>query len=279
MFTKTELLEKGVPADAADEIISAFLDSETDPLLEMQKALKGDSDSDKEPEERSLFKAEEGDDEDDKKKDEDDEDYDEKYMKKHIKRYMKENKPTCQRMMKKSGWDSDDDDSPKEGKESKMKKAMDEIDMDSEGAIVEMTDLAPFLVSQTEFNDEMVKAISKLTEQVNYITEKTDKSFDLMQKAARLQVKQSEGLNEFLNVPQGRKGTISTGVMAKAVDTNKFTREDNTIIYSSLMKAVKSGDKDAGMVISAFESAGHDANRLNNDQKKYIQEIITKEAN
>jgi hypothetical protein len=142
-----------------------------------------------------------------------------------------------------------------------------------------MTDLAPFLASQSEFNEEMVKAVSKLAEQIDCITEKTDKSFELMQKAARLQVEQSKGLNEFLNVPQGRKGTVSTGVMAKAVDTSKFTREDNTIIYSSLMKAVKNGDKDAGMVISAFESAGHDANRLNNDQKKYIQEIITKEAN
>ena len=143
-----------------------------------------------------------------------------------------------------------------------------------------MTDLAPYLNSQSEFNENMVKAMSKLADQVDYITEQTEKSFELMQKAARVQIDQSKELKGFLSTPQGRKGVVANVEMKKAIEpTSKFSSDDNRIIYSELMKAVKGGSKEAGMVISAFESAGHNANRLNNDQKKYIYDMITKEAN
>ena len=261
-MTKEELLQKGVSDEAADEIMSAFSDEnvEDNSLLALQKALDGD------PEMDSLFKAEkkEGD-----EKDEDDE-YDESYMKKHMKRYMKANKKSVSKMVKDFG-DSGED----------MKKAIEDIDTDSEGAVVEMVNLAPYLESQNEFNQKMVKAISDLHGQIEVVSVQTEKSFDLIQKAAKVQIEQAKEVNTFLSVPKGRKGVIASAEMMKAgnVESSKFSRDDNNIIYRTLMKATKEKDTKAGMIISSFETAGHDANRLNASQKQYIQELLAKEAN
>ena len=261
-MTKEELLSKGVSEDVADEIILAMdtQEDEQDSLSALQKAL------DDVPEEMELLEKAEDEDEDD----EDKEDYDEKYMKKYMKRYMKANKGSCQKMMKELG-DAGE----------KMSKAIDDFDEDADGAVIEMAELAPILEEQSELNAKMLKAIVVLSDQIESITEVSAKNYDLMTKAAKVQVEQAKGLQDFMSVPSGRKGVVAGAPLEKAIqpDATKFAPEDNQIIYQSLMKAVKEGDRNAGLVISAFDSKGKDANRLNTVQKKYIHELLSKEAN
>jgi hypothetical protein len=272
-MTKEELLQKGVSEDVADEIISAFEDGgQENSLSLLEKALNKGSDK-----QESLFKAEEeGEEKEEKesKKEEgeeeeegEDKDYDEKYMKKYMKRYMKENKKACSKAAKEVGMFNDE-----------MKKAMDDIDTGAEGAVVEMNDLAPYLNAQRKFNDTMAKAIKEISSQVILISSQNEQSFDLMEKAARVQVEQAKAIDGVFSQPQGRKGVMSSAVqpMAKAVD--QFVKEDNTRIYSVLMKAVKTGDRTAGQVISVFESCGKNANKLNITQRQYVSELLNKEA-
>lgn len=264
-MTKEELLHKGISEEMADEIIAGFSTDteEGNSLLDLQKAL--DDDPGKMD---SLIKAEdnEGDD-----KGDDDKDYDEAYMKKYMARYMKKNSKSCQKMMKDLNLSGE-----------KMAKAIDDLDLESEGAVVEMTDLSPFLSEFKEQFGDMVKAISAFANQVETVSAKTDKAYDLMHKAATVQAEQAEAINGFISVPNGRKGVIADMNKAKTTQVQSgfsFTKEDNRLIYSSLMKAVNDGDKDAGIVIGAFESHGHDANKLNQAQRKFISDIISKEAN
>lgn len=266
MITKEELLQKGVSEEIADEIIATFdeIDTEDDSLLALQKALdKKDSNS-----EQDLFKADEG----DKKEDNDDkDDYDESYMKKYMSRYMKKNMKSCQKMMKEIG-----------GYSEKMSKAIEDFDLDSEGAVVEMTDLKPFLDDVNEVFDGMSKAISTLADRIIAIEDKTESTYDLMHKAATVQADQAKEINEFLSVPQGRKGVVSG--MNKAQDTNvvnktSFSKEDNDFAYKTLQKALHNGEKDAGTLISVFESNGHDLNNLRPAQRQAISTFISKGVN
>lgn len=261
MLTKEELLQKGVPEEAADEIISAFSEgnNDQDPIDALQKALVDDPDMD------HLIKADKEGDMD--KKDNEDE-YDESYMKKYMKRYMKENKASVQKMMKNLGAASEN-----------MNKAISDIDSDSDCAVVEATDLAPYLESQTKFNGELVKAMSDFNDRVDIVSAKVEKAYDVLQKASKVIVEQSKGLNSFLSTPQGRKGSISADMKKAAqVDIKQISKEDNAFIYKTLMKATRNGDEKAGVIVSAFESMGHDAKKLNTAQKQYLQELLKKEV-
>lgn len=259
-MTKDELLQKGIDPEVADEIIAAFEETtDGNSLSALQKALDDDGMD-------SLFKAKggKGKEEED---DEDDEDYNAEYMKKHMKRYMKENKSACEKTAKESGLF-----------EEKLEKAIDNFDTNADGAIVEMADLLPILEQQKEFNSALQKAVEFISGQVLLISKQNEQSFDLMQKAARVQVEQANSLGEFLSVPQGRKGVIATMQKAGPV-ASAVTPEGNKMIYQTLMKAVQGGDKMAGQIISAFESHGHDASKLSDASKKYINDLIQKGAN
>ena len=259
-MTKEELLQKGVSEEDADEIIQAFSQEDEDSLSALQKALEDDPADD-------LMKAGKAKAEDDDEKGDDD-DYNEEYMKKYMKRYMKENRASSKKIM---------NDLEESGED--MKKAIDDFDVDAEGAVIEMSDLKPILSDQSNFNSGMVKAISEINDQIFSITRKLDQTYDLMQKAAKVQVEQAKGVSEILSEPQGRKGVIATSDMQKAGESVSFSPEDGKVIYTSLMKAVREGDKNAGYVISAYESAGKNVNLLTPQHKQYIHELISKEAN
>jgi len=254
-MTKEELLQKGISEDVADEIVAAFEETENsaNSLLLLEKALNKDSGK-----QESLFKAkdEDGDDEDD-----DADDYNEEYMKKYMKRYMKENKKSCSKAAKEVGLF-----------EGEMKKAIDDIDRDAEGAVIEMVDLAPILDSQREFNESMSKAIQEISSQIAVISAQTEEGFDLMEKAARVQVEQAKALDTVLSQPQGRKGVTANVNMAKAAEI--VTPEQNQMVYKTLMKAVSSGDKQAGQIISVFESAGKTIRALTPAQRQYVNELM-----
>lgn len=258
-MTKDELLEKGIAEETADEIVAAFSNSEEDSLLTLQKAL------DDSPEMDGLFKADKKAEESEDGDSEDEDDYNEAYMKKYMKRYMKENKKSSAKAAKEVGIFGE-----------KMEKAISDIDTDSEGAVVEMTDLAPFLSTQSEFNESMVKAISELAGSIDLVSAQAEKSYDLMQKSAKVQVEQARGMDDFLSTPQGRKGVIASADMQKA---QIVSADQNEEIYKVLMKAVKEKDHTAGQIISAFESRGKNANMLNKVQKEYINDLLKKEAN
>jgi hypothetical protein len=268
MFTKEGLLLKGVSEAVADEIIAALAADPQDEnsLLALQKALDGSD-------EQTLLKAkgekkesdgkdkEPDDDEDDK------DDYDEKYMKKHMPRYMKENKSAVKKGVKDAGLFAD-----------KMEKAIEDIDP-GEGGFIELNDLGPYLAAQKEFNEEMLKAVELISGQNEILVANTEKSFSLMQKAAKAQLDQAELVKGFMGTSVGRKGVIADARMVKAGDpAGTFTPEENKLIYSVLMKATKEGNSDAGIVISAFESSGKNANILNKSHKKFIRDLIEKEA-
>lgn len=255
-MTKEELLQKGITEEELDQYVSSLSSDsqEEDPLQALQKALDGD------PEMDTLLKAEKNEDDDKDDSDEGKEEYNEKFMKK-MKRYMKEKGKIFKDMK-----DSEKD----------MKKAVEDLDLESEGAVVEMEDLAPLLNILVPAIENMAKAIPELAERIEVVSAQTDKNYDLMQKAAKVTVEQSKSVNEFLNVPNGRKGVTESTEMQKA---QKTSIEQSKIIYDVLLKAVKEKDKDAGYIISAFESAGKDLNRLNQAQKTYIHQLIQKEAN
>ena len=259
-MTKEELLSKGVSENVADEIIAAFEDNgQENSLSLLEKALNKKEDTDE-----SLFKAadkEEG----DKGEEEDDDDYDEKYMKKYMKRYMKENEKEFEGEMKKSS--------------ASMKKAREDFDMDAEGAVVEMADLKPFLDNQMSMNDTMCKAISNLQAELKVISAQNEESYSIMTKAARVQVEQAKALDSVFSQPVGRKGLIAQVPETKMQKAVEFAAADNAQVYSVLMKATRAGDTTAGLLISAFESAGKNVNSLNPVQKKYISELLIKEAN
>jgi len=254
-MTKEELLEKGVSEEVADEIISAFDEqsSSENSLEQLEKALSPEA------QESSLFKA------DDPEEDEED-DYNEEYMKKYMKKYMKENKSACTKAAKELGLFG-----------GEMKKAIDNFDTDVEGAVVEMAELAPILEKQGEFNEKMAKAIEYIAGQVSLIVDENSKSFDIMQKAARVQIEQAKAMDSFLGQPTGRKGVTATA-MAKASEVATDPNH-SALVYNVLMKAVKSGDVQAGGVISLFESAGQNINALTDDQKRYVSDLLSKEAN
>ena len=269
MLSKDELLQKGVSEEVANEIIAAF---EADPqdensLLALQKALDGSDETD-----QTLSKAK-GDDKDkdgkDKEPDDDDDDYNEKYIKKHMVRYMKENKSSVKKGMKDAGLFAD-----------KMEKALEDIDTDT-GAIIELNDFGPYLAAQREFNSEMLKALEMIVGQNEVISANLEKSFSLMQKAAKAQIDQATLVQGFMGKPVGRKGVIVAD-MSKAdknVDPNGlFTPEETKLAYQLLFKATKEGNSDAGTVISAFESSGKNPNILNKSHKKFIRDLIAKEA-
>lgn len=260
-MTKEELLSKGVSENVADEIIAAFEDNgQENSLSLLEKALNKKEDTDE-----SLFKAEKKDDEEKKDDDGDDDDYDEKYMKKYMKRYMKENEKEFEGELKKCS--------------TSMKKAREDFDMDAEGAVVEMADLKPFLDNQMLMNDTMCKAISNLQAELKVISAQNEESFSIMTKAARVQVEQAKALDSVFSQPAGRKGVIAQVPGTKMQKAVEFAAADNAQVYSVLMKATRAGDTTAGLLISAFESAGKNVNSLNPVQKKYISELLIKEAN
>jgi hypothetical protein len=257
MITKDELLQKGISDEVADEIIAGLSDEGSENSLQaLEKALKGET-------QESLFKGygggkkkdeDEDDDEDDDADEGEEKDYDEKYMKKHMKKYMKENKEEMEKCY------------------GTMKKAISDIDPDSDGAVVEMSDLNPLLQSQAEMTNSMRKAIDAIAEQVALISDNSEKSYNLMQKAAAVQLEQAKGVDTYLSGSQGRRGVVST--MTKAVNP-----ETTNEVYKALFKAVREGDRKAGEIISAFESSGKNLNALSVSAKQYIHDLITKGAN
>ena len=258
MFTKEELLQKGISEEVADEIIAAASDEGSENSLHaLEKALNSTS-------EDVLLKADggkgKGEDEDDEGGE--DSDYDESYMRKYMKRYMMENKKACGKMAKEAGIFG-----------GEMKKAVEDLDMNADGAVAEMVDLKPILEAQCADIAELAKAVKTLAEQVVYISDRQDQSYDIMTKAAAVQVETAKGMSEFLSVPQGRKGVTASVDMQKAT-ANNVTPEMTKMIYSTLMKAVTSGDRKAGEVISAFESSGKRVERLNSTQRQYINELM-----
>lgn len=252
MLTKEELLQKGISDEIADEIVAGYpsedSQDEVSPLEDLQKAL--------DPEMDNLSKAAKGEKEEDSE-DEEKGDYNENFMKK-MKRYMKEKGKMF-----------------KEEKEE-MKKAVDELDLDSEGAVIEMADLAPILERQAEFNEIMSKAIENIAANMVIVSEKSDKSFDLMQKAAKVTAVYAGGMDKFLATPEGRKGVVADAKMNKAKET---AVEQNRIVYEVLQKATLSGDREAGYIASVFESSGKNLKVLNDKQRAYINTLIKKEAN
>jgi len=255
MLTKEELLEKGLSDEVADEVIASFSDENEDPLQALNKAIND------EPEMDTLFKADEGEAKKSEKEDEDD-DYDEKFMKKHMKRYMKENKKSCGEDAKEAGIFGDE-----------MKKAIDEFDTDSEGAVIEMTDLKPILEQFGTAIETMSKAIPELASRVDLISAQHDESFDVLKKAAKVTALQAESLGSFLETPTGRKGVVASADMMKAqtvaVDRNKQ-------VHEVLLKAVKEKDLKAGEIIGMFESAGHQYQALTKADKEYISNLLIK---
>jgi hypothetical protein len=263
-MTKEELLQKGLSEEVADEVIAAF-EAEKNPENSLQLLEKALNEGTPEEDLLKAKKDEENDDSGDEKED----DYNEEYMKKYMKRYMKANKKACGKMAKEVGLYGDD-----------MKKAVEDIDADAEGAVIEMVDLKPFLDKQLLVNESMAKAIEDISGQVLSISAKQESTFDIMKKAANLQIDQAKSMGQYLSTPMGRKGKTSFTAkeMTKA---QELTVDPNSIkkVYSVLMKATQNKDRRAGEIISKFESCKKDITQLSGPERKYIGELLTKEVN
>jgi len=253
MITKEELLQKGIASEEVDKIISA-LEGQTEnssPLEALNKALNDDSEMD------SLFKAKEGEDDED---DEDGEEFDEKFMKK-MKKYMKTKEHS----------EPDGD----EGMFGKMKKAVETVDPNAEGAIVEMAELSPVLNAMVETVEDMAKAISSLTKKIELISSQNSESYNLMAKAAAVTAETAEIVSGIGNAPLGRKGAL----MADMKKAQTLPSVDSQKVWTVLAKAINNGDIKAGEIGSKFESSGKRFNFLSDAEQSYVKELMTKEAN
>lgn len=238
-MNKEQLMAKGLSPEAADEVIASFAGSTAgSPILELHKAIKKGGKAD------DLFKAEEEEEDEEKAGDGDDDDDD---------------------MEKGEDIDEDGED---------LEKAISDINAHGEGAVVEMTDLAPYLRATAKFNKSMLKAVSDLVAENRTIKAQNAELYDIMHKAASVQVLTAETLEKAMGAPAGRKGvtTVSSQILekAKAVDTDAKT------VYVTLEKAMLTGDRRAGLVLSAFESAGKQVGKLDKSSREYIAELIKK---
>lgn len=262
MITKKELLAKGIDPATADEIL-ASMDRENDsPLANLRKAMNGENEM------NSLFKAEhsepDGDEDGDGDGDGDEDDYDEEYMKKYMKKYMKANKELCK---------ADAEDVGLFDKE--MKKAIENMDFDAEGAVVEMTDLAPFLDSQLQFNSKMAKAIMSLAKGVELIIEQNAEGYSLLHKASAVQIETAEIISGISKTPNGRKGMITQDLVKARTVVGGVSP---MAVWNVLAKAINNGDMKAGDIGSKFESSGRRFDFLNPEEQNYVKELIGKEA-
>jgi hypothetical protein len=243
MLTKEQLLSKGLSPDAADEILAAVGEQKDEnSLTALRKALEP-----KDKEAGKLFKAE-GEEEDDE---EDDEEEEKKFMKK--------------KKMKKSDDNDVDDD---------LKKAIDSIDSNADGAIVEMADLSPILEAIVDSNVSMKKAIDVLFEKVEKISKQNEKSFEILHKAASVTAETADSIGGFLGTPQGRKGAV-VGDPAKSQSGAVL---DPKAVYSALAKAMQAGDSVAGTILEVFESSGKNVRALNPQRQAYVAELLKKEV-
>jgi len=264
-LTKKELLLKGIDPATADEILASMDQSDDSPLANLRKAMNGDSGM------GSLFKAdhkepdgdEDGKDEDGDG-DGDGDDYDEEYMKKYMKKYMKANKELCKADAEEVGLF-----------DKEMKKAIESMDFDTEGAVVEMTDLAPFLDSQMEFNSKMAKAIMSLVQRVEVIADQTAEGYSLLHKASAVQVETAEIIAGISKTPNGRKGVMVTDLAKARVIAGQ---SDVMTVWNVLAKAINAGDTLAGDIGSKFESSGKRFDLLTTNEQNYVNELIKKEA-
>lgn len=256
MITKEELLQKGMTPEDADEILAkAGTPENSSPLEALKKAIEREDDME------TLFKAKKGEGEEEEDDDDEDEEYDEKFMKK-MKKYMKS-----------KGKEEHEEPDGDEGMFGKMKKAVDEIDPNAEGGVIEMADLTPVLDAMVETVQTLSKAVANLNRKMDVISEKNDSTLSLMAKAAAVQVETAEIITEMGNKPMGRKGALMTD-MSKAKPV-----VDGKAVWTTLVKALNNGDMVAGAIGSKFESAGKNFNALNKDEQKYVNELMTKEAN
>lgn len=258
-MTKEELLLKGLSEKDADEIIASFSEAEKgvkDPLQALKKAI-GDDDVDPEGDEAILAKA---------KKDEEDggeeDTYDAEYMKKHMKRYMMENKKACKKMGEDMGL-----------YQEKMKKAIDDIDIDADGVIVDMEDLTPFLDAQKDTIEHLAKAVDSINDQLEVIVSQGSVSYDLLNKASVVHVNVAETLNKAMSLTSGRKGLTESELIEKGKkNTDKNTERKK--VWNVLHKALSSGDRKAGELMSKFESTGQRYNLLTEPERSYVQNLI-----
>lgn len=256
-FSKEELLAKGIDPTVADEIVASY-DQSNDgtPLSKLEKALKPKKKTD----EQSLFKAEKGekkgDAEDDAEPD-DDEDDEEK------EKYMKKNQKACKK--------AEEEDKDEEEEEKEMKKAIDALDRSAPGAVVEMEDLTPTLSAIQKSMSSMFKAVSILSARIDKIVAQNDDSYDLMHKAAELQVETSKGLASVLSLPAGRKGIVATP-MEKAHGVEAMTNQK--LVYQVLAKAISMKDPIAGAIAERYESVGKNINMLSKEDRAGIAKLI-----
>ena len=261
MLTKNELLEKGVSSEVADEIIASF-DENEDAVTALRKAIEDEDCSD------LLIKADSDGDDDDGEDDDDDDDdgkdYDEAYMRKNMKKYMIENKKACAKTAKEVGLFGE-----------KMNKAIDDLDTDSEGAVVEMSDLTPILVAQKEFNGEMTKALRAIAGEMAFISNQNEKSFDLLRKSSAVVAEQADVIDALASTPQGRKSVVAS---PQSIPKHEINKDQSKLIYKTLLKATEAGDRTAGQIISKFEVAGQNVSAFSTEEKKYVNDLIMKEA-
>ncbi len=259
MFTKEELLEKGVSPEVADEIIANFEDDSDDALSSLQKALDGDS----EPNE-SLFKAE---DEEEKKEEEDEEKEekgDKKEFMKKMKKYMKDNPAQCKKMMKEVG-----------AMTEKMSKAVEDVD-DSDGILVEYSDGKEVFEAISSSISALSKAVEAVNERIDVLVTNSDRSYDVLVKEGRVLSEMAKATDLELSKTTGRKSaSIADQKMVKAID---FPDGSPKVIHETLMKAIHNGDRNAGQIISSFEANGHDPKKLLPEQRMYINQLINSEA-
>jgi hypothetical protein len=205
-------------------------------------------------------------DDDEDEDDDDEDDGKEKDMKKYMKKYMKENPEGCKKFMKQFGAKFGD-------ASDKMEKAADDLVLEQDN-IVEMADIAPFVDSQREFNDTMLKAVEFLASRIEDVAKKSEGSYELVQKAARVTLEQSKLIAADASTPVGRRGVITTD-MQKAV---LLSPDSNKVAYEVLTKAQENRVPGAGEAMMVFESHGKNLASLNSEAKKFIADLIAKEG-
>lgn len=246
MTPKDLLLQKGFTEEEADQMITALSEKETQNPLPLLKAVLT-----KKPDEVFGKAA---------AKEEDDEDYSADYMKKHMKRFMKENKESYTDM-------EDDSDMAKK----KMKKAVEEMDPDADGAVLDMVDLKPYLTAQGKTIETLAKAVKAINETLEVVMTQGAQNYHLAEATAAVNVETAEMLQKAMGKSMGRKGQTVDEKMQKAIETK---HADSETKWQALFKATQNGDPRAGSIIGVFESNNRSTKNLPKSDVLYIDELV-----
>jgi hypothetical protein len=197
-----------------------------------------------------------------KAKGEDDEkekdDYDAEYMKKHMAKYMKENPSS----MKKA---ENTNVSEMQTMQKAVSNEFGESENNLEGADATIVDGTEMFKAFANFTETMTKAVNAISSRLDNIEGITVSLDELGRAQGEVLVKAATILDSMGKTPESVKGKVTaaiTGEEAKKGPLQKAADMGIAGMKTVLMKAIQSGNMNAGNILTQVECSGNDISRI-----------------